>query len=191
MSTLPVRALSEWLYCPRQPWFQHCLGLAPIQTAKMEGGLAAQAEFERLELRRSLQRYGLDERKRVFRPLLVSEGLGLAGQPDLLLEGKDQITVVECKFTAAEPRDTDWLQLSAYAMLVEDVRRVQVDRVIVCRLSDDAIFAKGYNDKWRDRTRFLIGCLHCAIRDGLDPGPPDDRAKCSSCTWVNFCADVW
>lgn len=191
MSTLPVRALSEWLYCPRQPWFQHCLGLPSIQTPKMAEGLAAQDAFERLEVRRTLCRYGLEGRQRVFRPLLVSEALGLAGQPDLLLVSPSAIAVVECKLTSSEPRDSDWLQLAAYAMLVEDLRHIPVDQVILYRLSDDAAFPRPFTDKWRERTRFLIGSLHCAIRDGLDPGPTTEPARCHSCTWANFCADVW
>lgn len=191
MSTLPVRALSEWLYCPRQPWFQHCLGLPPLQTLKMSEGLAAQSDFERLELRRTLHRYGLDGRKREFRPLLVSEILGLSGQPDLLLESASAIAVVECKLTAAEPRDSDWLQLAAYAMLVEDVRRISVDQVMIYRLSDDTTIPKPFTEKWRERTQYWIGTVHSAIRDGLDPGPTAEPSRCHSCTWANFCGDIW
>lgn len=191
MSTLPVRALAEWLYCPRQPWFQYCLGLPVQQTVKMQAGLLAQEDFERLEARRSLVRYGLSGRQRIFRPLLVSETLGLAGQPDLLLESPQAVAVVECKFTASEPRDSDWLQLAAYAMLVEDLKKRTVDQVMVCRLSDGEVVARCFNDRWRERTQYLIGSLHCAIRDGVDPGPCPDRARCASCTWTNFCGDVW
>lgn len=191
MTPLPARALSEWLYCPRQPWFQHCLGLIPLQTGKMREGLTAQARFERFELTRRLRQAGLDDRTRIFRPLLVCEDLGLSGQPDLLLAAPSRVAVVECKLTAADPRDSDWLQLAAYALLVEAVRQTEVDQVLLYRLSDDSVFPRAFTDKWRVRTREILAAVHSAIRDGLDPGPVSDRSRCPACTWINFCADTW
>jgi CRISPR-associated protein Cas4 len=157
----------------------------------MAAGLAAQEDFERMEVRRSLRRYGLEGRKRVFRPLLVSDVVGLAGQPDVLLESASAIAVVECKLTSSEPRDFEWVQLAAYAMLAEEVRGTPVDQVMVYRLVDDAVFARRFTDKWRERVAGLIEALHNAVRRGIDPGPTVDGRRCQPCAWANFCGDVW
>jgi len=121
---IPVTSVKNWLYCPRQVYFVEACGLEAPPSWKMREGQLAQQERERLEERRSLFGYGLRDRKRLYGLRLASNSLGIAGSPDLVLEGGGQAAVVEFKLTAGDADPATWLQLACYAALVEEVRRV-------------------------------------------------------------------
>jgi len=191
MGLLPVSALKNWLYCPRSVYYQQVLGLKTPPTAKMREGKAAQEVLERLETRRTLARYGVADRERVFHARLSSERLGLSGCPDLLLVASSVVSVVEFKLTAAEPNDSHWVQLAAYAVLVEDQRHDTVDQVVLYRVPDEAVFAKRFHDGWRSRLNQLLEEVRRCVESARIPEACSDSGHCVDCEYANFCADVW
>ena len=54
-------------------------------TSKMRSGIKAQELVEKLELRRTLERYGFDRARRIFGAWLTSDELGLSGRVDRAL----------------------------------------------------------------------------------------------------------
>ncbi len=191
MDPLPVTALKNWLYCPRSVYYQQVLGLRPPSTAKMREGKAAQEILERLETRRTLARYGMADCEREFHVQLSSERLGLSGCPDLLLVACDTVSVVEFKLTGVEPDETHWVQLAAYAALVEDQRDKTVDQVILYRIPDEVVFAKRFHDGWRTRLKQLLDEVRRCVQFGRIPEPPCVSRRCTDCDYANFCADIW
>jgi CRISPR-associated exonuclease Cas4 len=172
-------------------YFDQALGLPPPETPKMEEGRRAHEEIERLEARRSLAVYGCEGRRRVVRPRLRSEGLGLSGVPDLLLEGEESVAVVEYKLTSGEPREGDWFQVAAYALLAEAELDRRVDRVILVRIPDGKVFGHAFSEAWRTRVQGLVDEILSCIWGQRDPGPAGEKSRCHDCPWQNFCADVW
>lgn len=190
MEPLPVTALKNWLYCPRQVYFTLAAGIPGRSTAKMQEGKRAHLWHRSLEIRRTLERYGLSDRRRRFDVALRSERLALSGVVDLVLEGPDGVAVVEFKLTAAEPGPADWFQLAAYGMLVEDSGS-PVDRLIWSRIPDGAIYQHAFSDSWRVRTAKLLEQIRNCVERQVDPGPVDAREKCADCEFQNFCGDIW
>jgi CRISPR-associated exonuclease Cas4 len=190
MEALPVTAVKNWLYCPRQVYFTLSAGVRARATGKMEEGRAAHVWERDLEARRSVERYGLAGRRRRFGVRLSSGRLGLSGCPDLLLEGEDAVAVVEFKLTGGEPGPGDWFQLAAYALLVEEGGQ-KVDRLIWRRIPDGALYERMFSAAWRVRTEEVLGQIRECVGRQLDPGPVAEREKCTDCEFQNFCSDVW
>jgi CRISPR-associated exonuclease Cas4 len=188
---IPVTSVKNWLYCPRQVYFVEACGLEAPPSWKMREGQLAQQERERLEERRSLFGYGLRDRKRLYGLRLASNSLGIAGSPDLVLEGGGQAAVVEFKLTAGDADPATWLQLACYAALVEEVRRVPVDWIYAVRLSGENVGRKPYTGVWRARIREVLAGIRTCVDRQVDPGPCSDPAKCADCPYRNFCGDRW
>ncbi len=191
MELVTVTALKSWLYCPRQVYFVEGLGLDPPQTSKMHEGLAAQAEVERVELRRTLERYGLWGRERVVNLRLSSERLGIVGNPDLVLVGEGKAAVVEFKLSGGVPGQAEWMQMACYSALVEDSLGLQADWMFGYRIPDDRVFREEYTEAWRVRISGVLEKVRRCVAGQLDPGPAEDGSRCSDCPYLNFCGDCW
>ena len=78
-----VTDLKQYTYCPRVVFYTYCLPLVRPTTYKMEAGIAAHGRGEKLERRRTLAAYGLEEGKRHFEVAVSSQELGLRGRVDM------------------------------------------------------------------------------------------------------------
>jgi len=116
---LTVSDLKQFIYCPRIFYFLSVQGLAPPATGLMQRGHRLQQEFERLEPRRVLSRYGLEDARRHFSLTFADPDLNLTGQVDLLLEAADRLAVVEFKASGAPLAVNHRVQLAAYSILAE------------------------------------------------------------------------
>jgi CRISPR-associated exonuclease Cas4 len=119
VAMLTVGELKQFVYCQRIFYYLSVQGLRPPATGLMERGRRLQEEFERLEPRRVLSRYGMEDARRYFSLSLTDPGLHLGGQTDLLLEAADRLAVVEFKASDAPLAENHRIQLTAYAMLAE------------------------------------------------------------------------
>lgn len=191
MAPIPVTALKNWLVCPRQVLYSHGLGIVPPVTFKMREGRIAQQEWERLEFRRTLDRYGLSGRTRLAGLQLVCEELGISGSPDLVLKGPNAAAIIECKLSAREFGPPEWMQLACYAALVEKRLQVKVDWLFGYRIPDGHLNHATYTDAWRARTLAVLQELRLCLESQTDPGPPASRDLCPDCSYANYCGDVW
>ena len=161
--------LKNWAYCARVVYYHRVMPEAAPMTSKMRSGLKAQDLVERLELRRTLERYGLERARRVVGSWLSSESLGLTGRVDLALVNEEtgEGAVVDYKLTSGEPGDNHRMQLHGYAMLVESAYvGVKVGRMFLYRIPDDRVFAIPVEEEWRERVRLAVsGALQRATRN--------------------------
>lgn len=183
--------MKNWLYCRRQVYFAEGLGLNPTATYKMREGREAQNEVERLEVRRTLERYNLSGRERLFGKRLWSDTLGVAGNPDLILRGDEKAAVVEFKLSEREPGAPEWLQMGCYAALVEEQMGLSVDWMFGYRIPDGEVFPAAYNDGWRRRVIEVLEEVRACVGLQLDPGRVEEPCRCEGCTYANYCGDVW
>lgn len=174
---IPVAALKNWLWCRRLVHYQHGAGVEVPIADKMAGPWAAREWLGRSESRRTLARHGLESRVSRFRVRLVSEGLGLSAVAQLLLAGEVGTAVVIFELTAAEPDESHWLQLAAYAALVEDVLAESVDQVMVWRVPDGALVRKAYHLAWRSRLDQVLREVRECLASGRLPAAPEERGR--------------
>lgn len=191
MSQIPVTDLKHWAYCPRVVYYHRVLPGAAQPTWKMREALNAQEMIERLEMRRGLREYGWDGATRRFGLWLTSEGVGLSGKLDLLLEREGEAAVVDFKLTSGEMGDNHRMQLSSYAVLVEACYGLRVDSAFLYRIPDDGVFAFSVTPAWKQRVADAITAICELERTAWCPHPTPVRARCAECEYANFCADIW
>ena len=188
---LSVTDLRQVNYCKRVVFYIHRMAGAGRETFKMSEGRLAQEELEKLELRRTLRRYGLAEARRRFGLWLRSERLKLSGKLDLLLEGQDDAAVVEFKLISGDPQKGHWMQLCGYALLVEDVLGLKVSQGFLYRIPDEKVFVKEFDADSKREVLATLQYIREVIASGMLPEPTKWRKRCEHCEYINYCADVW
>jgi CRISPR-associated exonuclease Cas4 len=191
VETVLVTDLKQWCYCPRIVYYRQTMGGPPRPTYKMQEGRAAQEMFEKLELRRSLKRYGLEEGRRRLGVWLHDDELGLAGKVDMLVEGREAAAVVDFKLTSDKLRNNHRLQLGGYALLVERALGLPVRIGFFYRIPDGALFAVAIDAALRKRVRAAVDSIRKLLRMQCCPEPTPYRKRCLECEYANFCGDIW
>ncbi len=188
---LSVGELKQYIYCPRIFYFMTIQPMHPPVSHLMQRGCRLQEEFERLEPRRVLSRYGLHEARRYFSLSLSDPGLDIAGQVDLLLEAHDKLAVVEFKASGAALAENHRFQLTAYALLAERSFAkpcpvgfaVFVDRQEIEELEID--------ESLRSETTDALQQMRLLLRLQQFPEPTPARARCTNCEFQHFCGDIF
>ena len=188
---IPTTELKQWLYCPRIVYYHRVSGLYPPMTRKMKEALRAQDEFERLEVRRRLEKYGLADARREFDVSLCCDAIGLSGRIDLLVSNERRASVVDFKLTASDPAPNLHLQLAAYGLMVEEARELPVETVFIYRIPDDRLFPIELTSELRKSVMDAIAAIRTLDSHPAFPAPTPVRARCEECEFANFCADVW
>lgn len=183
--------LKNWAYCRRIVFYRRHMREASRATFKMREGNAAQELVERLEMRRTLLEYGLMGWQRRFGLWLTAPLAGLAGKPDVILEGNGEASPVDFKLTTGPVGENLRMQLAAYAVLIEEALAVTVKRAFLYRIPDDRVFVVEIGLREKE----AIGVAAEAIRrmDELEvlPEATDMVARCRECEYANYCGDVW
>lgn len=183
--------LRQWGYCRRVAYYKRVFPSDPRETAKMQSGRAAQEWVEGLEMRRTLERYGLSEGRRTGSPWLSSEALGMCGKPDLVIEGPEAVVVVEFKLTGAEVGYHHRLQIAAYAMLVEEKYGRPSERGFLYRIPDDRVTEVAVGPELREAVRAGVREMERFAIEQIVPEATEERGKCRDCEYANYCGDVW
>jgi len=193
---ITIGDLKNWGYCPRVVYYRRFLPGAAVATYKMKAGIAAQDVVERLEVRRTLARYGYESQKgnsviRKFGLWLVDEELGLSGKVDVLLERWDDGAVVDFKLTSGEPGENHRLQLGGYALLVEAKMDIRVPVGFLVRIPDEKVFEVPIDADLRERVRVGLASMKRMIETEWYPEATEVRGRCRDCEYANYCGDVW
>ena len=188
---LNVVDLRQFVYCPRVVYYTWVEPVRPPATFLMQRGQRIEEEFTRLEPRRTLARYGLEEARRHFGMSMTGLDLGLTGKCDLVLEAPDRVAVVEFKATASALFENQRVQLAAYALLAERHfhRPCPLGFVILKdrKLMPGVEIGAGL----REQVIELLGRIRMLIHDPVLPPPTPVRARCTGCEYRNFCGDIF
>lgn len=190
---LPLRVndLKQYAYCPRVVFYQYTMPVQRKATYKMERGKDTEAAIQRLESRRTLREYQLAEGTRQFQLWLRSERLALSGRLDLLVTTPRAAFPVDFKDTMAPVQRNHHVQLCAYALLVEDVLGVHVEKGFIYRVPRDDIVAVDMSSELRRHTMLLMAEIRRMVRHEIVPPPTAVRERCADCEYRNYCGDVF
>ncbi len=188
---LSVNDLKQFLYCPRIVYYHWVMPVRPPATFLMQRGHSQEEQFERLEPRRVLSRYGFDEATRHFGVEIADESLGLIGKVDLILEGPERVAVVEFKATASRLADNWKLQLCAYGLLAErHFQRPCPVGFVLLNDREECIDVE-LNEALRDQALSVLKQARVLVMKQEFPDPTPVRARCVQCEYRNFCGDVF
>lgn len=188
---LRVSDLKQYFYCPRIIYFTYVLPVDKKVTAKMEEGALAHLETVRLEHRRGLRAYRLDEGQRYFHTFLASERLGLQGVLDMHLVTPAGCFPVEFKNTGHHRLAVNHkYQLTAYALLLEDYCGRPVRGGFVYFIPRKTACYVEVTPRMRLFVKEKIGKIRTLIANQIFPEAPRRRGRCVDCEYKNFCGDV-
>lgn len=188
---IPVTDLKQWAYCPRIVFHNRVMPGIGKPTFKMREAHTAQDLIEGLEMRRTLEGYGLMGARRRFNVWLSDDELGLSGRVDLLLETAEQAIVVDYKLTAGTPGENHRMQLAGYSLLAERACGVPARRGFLYRIPDNCVFAIEMTGELRQRVHEAVTEIR-AIADRQEwPEATTVRNRCTECEFANYCGDVW
>ncbi|MBP8952637.1 MAG: CRISPR-associated protein Cas4 [Armatimonadetes bacterium] len=187
---LTVTDIRQFYYCPRIVYFTYVQPLERPATYKMVHGQDAEERADALEKRRTLDRYGLREGRRVFDAPLESPSLALSGRADMLILTPEEVYPVEFKHTDEEPAPNHYMQVVAYSMMAREQYHCESPHGYLVRLTDGEVWQAEVTP---EACREVKECLR-RIREMIDaecfPDPPAGRGKCVECEFRRFCGDV-
>ena len=193
--TFEVTDLRQWAYCPRVVYYQYCLpDIRPV-TKLMEAGQEERRAESGREERRSLRTYGLKAGERFFDVPLRSETLGLRGRVDLVIAIPDrrqatELVVVEYKSTEGKAGPHVKLQLTAYALMIEEAWGIPVKRGFIYHMPERKAEAVTISAALRARVKETVAAIRATVDHERMPPPPASRRQCAVCEFRRFCNDV-
>lgn len=191
MTDLRVTDLKQFPYCQRIVFYQYVMPVEKKTTFKMEEGKRAEEVIDRLEKRRSLRKYRLDEGRRYFHVWLRSEKLGLSGKLDLLLESPEGMFPIDFKYTSGGVQKNHVYQLCGYALLVEEAYSVTVEQGFVYLIPRDEVAVVELTTERKKEALRMLEAIRAMIREERMPEPTSVRARCEECEYRNYCGDIF
>ncbi len=191
MDLLPVTELKQWAYCQRIVYYHRAMPAVGKPTYKMKEAVAAQELIEGLEMRRTLREYRLEGAVRRFNVWMADERLGLSGKADLLLEGPEEVAVVDFKLTSGTVGENHRMQLAGYSVLAEIATGLRARRGFLYRIPDNQVFAVEVTQELRVAVVGAIAQIRQVGETQWCPEPTTVRGRCVECEYANYCADVW
>lgn len=192
MQNLRASDLRQHAYCPRVAFYRATMpGAGPPETVKMQVGREEEDRIARLEARRKLRRYKLSEGVRRYRVPLASARLGVSGICDLVIESPAGVYPVDFKRTTGGVARGHKLQLTAYAMAIEEASGKAVERGFVYLLPTEDAAAVPMDTELREAAAAAARAIREALEAETLPPPTNVRARCQDCEFRNFCNDVF
>lgn len=190
---LMVTDLKQWMYCRRILYYLTCLPDVRPTTYLMEVGREQGKAEESRELRRALQRYGLENARREFGLWLSSARLGLRGRVDMVLWVDDaepqQALPVDFKFSHTVGEHVQ-LQLMAYGCLLEEVSGRTSPRGFIVEIPLRRTVEIPFTPALRRRFERELSAMRAVLQSEQMPPPAKQPAKCVVCEFRRFCNDV-
>lgn len=187
---LTVSDVKQLGYCARIVYYSYLLGGRRPTTFKMDEGTRAHEEEGRRELRRSLRAYGLTAGERQFDVSLRSERLGFAGRLDMVIVGEDEVIPVDFKHGTAPPGRNHRYQLTAYALLVEEVWKRPVRRGFIGLIPLREAAPVAISRTMREEVRRDVTAVRQMIAAEQMPPPTRIRGRCVDCEFRCWCNDL-
>lgn len=189
MLPLRVSDIKQYLYCSRITYYHYVVPVDRKVSFKMDHGREQHFEIERLERRRRLTRYGLDQGERRFRLPLHSERLGLTGVLDLLLLSPAGYFPVDYKHTTGAPALGHKYQLVGYSLLVEEALGVTVKRGFIYLIPTNRVVEVAMSANARTHFRRLMGAVRNIVRGQRMPAATPSPWRCCDCEFRRYCGD--
>lgn len=184
-----VTDLKQYAYCPRVVFYERCLPNIRPRTYKMDAGQAEHERERSRAARRTLSKYGLPDGKRHFDVDVENDNLGLRGIIDEVVETPDGLMYpVDYKMAKRVSRNHR-LQLTAYALLLEDDTKPITQGYIYLTLKRQLIPIE-ITKKLKETIYAQINAMRHMIAQEQMPEPTSVRNRCVTCEFRRFCNDV-
>lgn len=176
---LPVSAVAEFSYCPRNFYYRMVEGADEKNAAMLEGALQEQAREER-----SRQIRGDAVQVRQIR--IASQYYGLTAELDVVEELEGFCYPVEYKRGEYKESVSDDIQVCCQAMLLEENLGRDVGAAYIYYAASNRRRKVSLTAELRDLTLQTIEMAREALHGGAVPEPLDDE-RCEGCSLATRC----
>lgn len=184
-----VYDLKQYVYCPRIIYWYYCAPVKFHTSYKMEWGTEKHQEEKNKEIRRTFERYELQEAETYFEYPVDNDVL--SGKLDLLLISPDKKYIpVEYKFTRSSKMLAHKVQLYGYALILQEVFNTTVNEGFLYypRLKElEKVEIKPSHFK---KVYDIIKEVNKIVEDAYFPDVSFNSNKCNSCEFQLFCNDT-
>lgn len=190
--SIPLRVVDvrQWHYCARVPYFSYVFPVSTRPSAKMEHGHRQHEIVQALEKRRLLKRYGLERAERLFDLYLVSPKRGLSGIVDMALRDGSFCYPVEFKHSRRDLFVNQKMQLTAYAVLLEDALGLTAPSGFIHNTHSKRTVKVEIAAEMRAALDRTLNLIREMIQSEQMPEPTAQRTKCVDCEFRLWCGDV-
>lgn len=182
-----VTDLKQYIYCARILYYHACLPDVRPVTYKMEAGIQShRSEPSRAQRRK----YSLNiDGEHHFDVSVQSARLGLSGQIDEVLHTENEWIPVDFKL-AKRVGDHFKIQLTAYALLLEDTLSCKVRRGLIYLIPTRKTIEIPITQKLKDAVFSTLDQMWSITQSEQIPQAADQIIKCQDCEFRRFCNDV-
>jgi len=185
--------LKHYLYCPRIVYFDRVLGVNMQKSSQHVSSLDDHERLEELEKRRKGGLFysgDLARASKRFKVHLFSDRLRLEGVLDCVLTLGDEMMPVDYK-QMKSLRGRPWLdhkiQLTAYALLLEDVFNTVVKRGYVYYVPEDKVLEIVFTRSMKSYVVSLVRRVEEIVRGEWLPPVRVGLSKCLGCGYYCIC----
>jgi len=183
---ITVVDVRDYAYCPRVVYFTKVLHLRERVTEAMEYGRERHEEPPLAPLVPKLKPV------KVMRDVeLTSRKLMLTGKVDLIVVTKHgEYVPVEVKWSepqAGGPKRQHRVQLTAYALLIEDAFETTVKRAIVYYSRAGKLLQVALTDHDKRQVKQIVKRIYEVIRGEELPEVKKDEEQCADCGYRPYC----
>ncbi len=188
LSSIPINLIRQWCYCPRVVYYMELMNIDYHQPRWVQQGEDFHKMEEKLWSRRNLSRFNLKTGKTYYNLMLQSEQLGLHGIVDMAVETNEAVYAIEFKLSVNSKKKGDYLQLVAYAMLLE--RHFLKPSLVGFLVGKGQVLHTINIDESKRKSVMQVSHkIREALQSGLKPESSATVNQCCTCEYVNFCND--
>jgi CRISPR-associated exonuclease Cas4 len=122
---------------------------------------------------------------------VLSASLGISGEIDEVIDTPSGPVPVEVKRTAGRIATGHKVQLTAYAVALEEQHGLSIPRGYVQVLPRQEVIEVQIDKNLRAMARDVARRIRLLIQEATFPPPADKPAKCDGCELRGFCNDIY
>lgn len=187
--SLPISLIRQYCFCPRIPYFQELLKLNPARPQWVRQGEDLHQKQEKVFKHRTLKRFNLEQAQQKFNIFVSSESFALHGLVDSILVNETHIFPIEFKLGGNKPRKGQVLQLTAYAMLLEEEYRLSCPTGFILYESKGKTHHIEFTPKQQKQVIEIRDKIFNDLEKSYLPDSSATPAQCTQCEYLNHCND--
>lgn len=188
---IPVRALSNYVYCPRLFYYQYVENIFVENQDTAEGSFVHRNVDKPTHWKEDME---LSQHSKIRSMSLESEKLGLRGVVDLIENKESGFELVDYKKGSSRkdkngfsiPKEMDAMQCAAYVLLLKE-QKILVKQASVYYVADRKKVPITLDEKlFKNCLQYLDKCKKTA-KSGICPKPLVDDPRCLHCSAYPVC----
>ncbi len=186
--SVPANLLRQWCYCPRVVYYIELTDIVANYPLWVKQGENFHQLEEKLWQRRNLSRFKLKDGKKFYNLAIRDSLYGFHGVVDMAIETHEFVYPIEFKLSASNKKRGDIMQLTAYAMLLENYFSKPSQYGFLVGAGKLLHTIEISTDR-RQKVLQIVDAIRRMLTRGVKPDSNASIFQCCACEYINFCND--